>query len=154
MLAAIVNKTVRIANRGTPATTMLVKSAKPDGGLICKPPQVRDGDGLNDEARRQRRDDRRMRNAQIREVVGEPDGKPRGDCGGEAEDEQSVVAAHRRHRDRAGKPDIRRQRQVDVAQPEGDDEHLAYAAPFLILTWTFDCAGSRRPSPAALPGST
>ena len=37
MLAPIVNRTVRTANKGTPAITMLVKSAKPGGGLIWSP---------------------------------------------------------------------------------------------------------------------
>ena len=37
---------------------------------------------------------------------------------------QAVVAAHRLHRDRARQPDIGRQRQIDIAGPERDDEHL------------------------------
>ena len=65
-----------------------------------------------------------MRKRPDQEVIGEADRKPAGDRGGEADEDQPVVAAHRLHRDGAGEPDIGRQRQVDIAGPERDDEHL------------------------------
>ena len=55
----------------------------------------------------------------IASAAAERRGKPDGD--------QRVVAVHHLHRDRAGEPDIGRQRQVDIAGPKRDDEHLADA---------------------------
>ena len=57
-----------------------------------------------------------MRKRPDQEVVGEADRKPAGDRRDEADEDQPVVAAHRLHRDCARKPDIGRQRQVDIAR--------------------------------------
>ena len=52
---------------------------------------------------------------------------PLAERGGDAERDHRVAAVHHLHGDGAGEPDIGRQRQVDIAGAERDDEHLADA---------------------------
>ena len=85
---------------------------------------VGDVDRMDDEARRQRRDDRRNAQRPDQQIVGDADREAAAERGGEAERDERIVAAHGLHRDRAGEADIGGQRQVDVAGAERDDEHL------------------------------
>src|SRR5258708_2161034 len=79
--------------------------------LDMQPGAIGNVDRLDDEARRQRRDDRRYAQSPDEQVVGRADGKAAGERRGQAEGDQAVVAVHRLHRHRAGKADVGRQRQ-------------------------------------------
>ncbi len=95
--------------------------------LDLQPTPEGDVDRMDDEARRQRRDDRRDAQRPDQQIVGGADGSSRGQRGEQPERDARILAAHHRHRHRAGQPDIGRQRQVDIAGPQRDDEHLADA---------------------------
>ena len=89
---------------------------------------VADVDRQDDEARRQRGDDRRDAQRPDQRVVGKsPTGSPLPSAAASPTDDHRVIAVHDLHGDGAGEADIGGQRQIDIAGAEGDHEHLADA---------------------------
>ena len=128
--ATMVKSTVRMARSGIAGKIELDVGEIGEAGrrLDLQAAAVADVDRLDDEARRQRGDDRRDAQRPDQQVVGGADRRRRWpSAAARPSGDHRVAAVHHLHGDGAGEPDIGGQRQVDIARAERDDEHLADA---------------------------